>query len=58
MLNAGPRTMIRGALIDTVNGPITSGQTLQPTEVAGFNQFFDGDEGVQTRRTGVGSTMC
>jgi hypothetical protein len=37
-------TTLRGALFTSVRRPFVASQTLEPTEVAGFNQFFSGLE--------------
>ena len=34
--------------------PLISNQTIEPTQVAGFNQLFDGVEGEAAWRYGVG----
>jgi hypothetical protein len=39
--NPFPRTTIRAAVFRTLNRTLITGQTLEPTQVAGFNQFFD-----------------
>jgi hypothetical protein len=41
------------AVMRTLKGPLTSEQTLEPTELTGFNQFFDDDDGVESRRAGI-----
>ena len=53
VLSPSPSTTIRASTFSTLKGPLVSEQTLEPTEVAGFNQFFDDDEGVVSRRVGV-----
>ena len=45
---------IRGAFFKTVKRSLIVDQTLEPTEVAGFNQFFDDINGSTTTRYGVG----
>jgi tetratricopeptide (TPR) repeat protein len=55
--DVGSNTTVRAAAFRTVQGPIVSRQNIQPrlepTEVAGFNQFFFGDEGEVAWRYGV-----
>ena len=53
--NVLPSTTLRGAVFRTLNRTLTASQTLEPTQVAGFNQFFDDGEGVQAWRYGVGA---
>ncbi len=39
--NPFPSTTVRGAIFSTVKRTLITDQTLEPTQVAGFNQFFD-----------------
>jgi outer membrane receptor protein involved in Fe transport len=39
--NALPNTTLRGAAFRTLKRTLVTDQTLEPTQVAGFNQFFD-----------------
>ena len=39
-----PGTTIRAAALSSVHRPFVRSQTLEPTQVAGFNQFFSGFE--------------
>jgi tetratricopeptide (TPR) repeat protein len=39
--NPFPRTTFRGAVFRTLKRTLITNQTLEPTQVAGFNQFFD-----------------
>ncbi len=48
-----PSTLIRAAAFQTIKRPLSSNQTLEPTQVAGFNQFFDDYNGSKTKRYGV-----
>jgi tetratricopeptide (TPR) repeat protein len=52
-----PRTTLRLAAFRTTQGPLVSRQHIQPrlepTQVAGFNQFFFGPEGEQAWRYGI-----
>jgi Flp pilus assembly protein TadD len=55
-----PNTTLRAAWFETFKRPLIgdlsfqSGQTIEPTQVAGFNQFFDDPVGTKARRWGVG----
>jgi len=47
-------TTIRFAALQSLKRGIIQKQTLEPTQVAGFNQFFDDLDGAITRRIGLG----
>jgi tetratricopeptide (TPR) repeat protein len=47
-------TTIRGGALRTVKRLVVSNQTLEPTQVAGFNQFFDDINGTKSWRSGIG----
>ncbi|MDQ3563615.1 MAG: TonB-dependent receptor [Pseudomonadota bacterium] len=47
-------TTLRAAWFTTVKRPFASNQTVEPTHVAGFNQFFDDTDGSKTGRYGIG----
>lgn len=47
-------TVFRGAAFRTVKRLVVSNQTIEPSHVAGFNQFFDDINGTRTWRVGVG----
>jgi outer membrane receptor protein involved in Fe transport len=55
-----PSTTVRAAFFDTLARPLIgdlsfqSGQTIEPTQIAGFNQFFGDTTGTKARRWGVG----
>jgi Flp pilus assembly protein TadD len=55
-----PSTTLRAAWFETLKRPLIgdlsmrSGQTIEPTQIAGFNQLFDDPPGAKTRRWGVG----
>jgi tetratricopeptide (TPR) repeat protein len=55
-----PGTTMRAAWFAALKRPLIgdpslrSGQTIEPTQVAGFNQLFDDLTGTKTRRWGVG----
>lgn len=48
-----PMTTIRAALFRTLKRTLISNQTIEPTQVAGFNQFFDDPTGTDAWRYGV-----
>jgi hypothetical protein len=47
-------TTVRAAGFRTLHRSLISNQTIEPTQVAGFNQLFDGVEGEVAWRYGVG----
>ena len=47
------RTTLRAAYFRTTKRPLALNQTLEPTQVAGFNQFFDDTNGAQAKRYGL-----
>lgn len=47
-------TMVHGAIFKTLKRTLTASQTIEPTEVGGFNQFFDDPEGTKAWRYGIG----
>jgi tetratricopeptide (TPR) repeat protein len=49
-----PHTTLRMAGIRTFQQSLVSHQTLEPTQVAGFNQFFDDPAGTDAKRYGLG----
>ncbi len=54
-LNPLPNTTLRAAVFRTLKRRLISDQTIEPTQVAGFNQFFDDEnEGTEAWRYGVG----
>lgn len=48
---------LRLAWFETVKSALIANQTLEPTQVAGFNQFFDDFNGTKARRNGAGLDM-
>ena len=52
--NLFPNTILRAAAFKTLTRPFFSNQTIEPTQVAGFNQFFDDFDGTRAWRYGVG----
>ena len=53
--NVTDEVRLRAAAFQVVKGPLSTNRTLEPTQIAGFNQFFDDDPGAVSRRYGVGS---
>jgi outer membrane receptor protein involved in Fe transport len=49
-----PATTLRAAAFRTLKRRFFANQTLEPTEVAGFNQFFDDFNATDAKRYGVG----
>ncbi|HQO77027.1 MAG TPA: TonB-dependent receptor, partial [Thermodesulfobacteriota bacterium] len=52
--NPFPKTTLRLAVFRTLKRSLISNQTLEPTQVSGFNQFFDDANGADVWRYGVG----
>ncbi len=48
-----PATTLRAAVFRTLKRQLVSNQTIEPTQVAGFNQFFDDGNGTDAWRYGV-----
>jgi len=48
-----PGTTLRGALVRALNRTMVNNQTIEPTQVAGFNQFFVDAEGTDAWRYGI-----
>ena len=49
-----PDTIIRAAAFGGVKRPLIGSQTIEPTSIAGFNQFFDDINGATYWRYGIG----
>ena len=52
--NPFPDTTLRAAVFRVLKRTLITEQTLEPTQVAGFNQFFDDEESTESWRYGVG----
>jgi hypothetical protein len=52
--NPLPSTTLRGAAFRVLKRTLISNQTIEPTQVAGFNQFFDDIDGTDMWRYGIG----
>ena len=51
--NPFPDTTVRAAAFRVLKRTLITDQTLEPTQVAGFNQFFDDNNGTDAWRYGV-----
>jgi hypothetical protein len=51
--NPVPSTTLRGAVFRTFKRTLVTDQTLEPTQVAGFNQFFDDTNAVRAWNYGL-----
>ena len=51
--NPLPATTLRTAAFRTIKRTLISSQTIEPTQVAGFNQFFDYGEGTDSWHYGI-----
>ena len=47
-------TTVRGAVFRALKRTVVASQTIEPTQVAGFNQFFDDPNATESWRYGVG----
>ena len=52
--NPLPTTTLRAAVFRVLKRSLISSQTLEPTQVVGFNQFFEDTEGTRSWRYGIG----
>jgi len=52
--NVNDRLRVRGAAFETMKRLLAVDQTIEPTQVAGFNQFFDDTNASRSRLYGVG----
>ncbi|MGH8646635.1 MAG: TonB-dependent receptor domain-containing protein [Gammaproteobacteria bacterium] len=52
--NLTPNTTLRLAAFRTLTRSLLTNQTIEPTQVAGFNQFFDDRAGTESKRYGIG----
>ncbi len=52
-----PKALVHGAVIRTLQRTLVAGQTIEPTQVAGFNQFFDDGLGVDAWLYGLGAQL-
>ncbi len=53
MWNLNPETTLRAAAFRTLKRTLLTNATLEPTQVAGFNQFYDDFNGVDAWKYGV-----
>lgn len=49
-----PRIDIRAAYLESLTRPLSIEQTLEPTQIAGFNQFFDETEAIESDEYALG----
>src|SRR6185436_5751148 len=47
-------TSIRAAYINSLRRIMPTGQTIEPTQIAGFNQLFNDPVGTQVKLSGLG----
>jgi Flp pilus assembly protein TadD len=47
-------TTVRAAGFRVLKRPVVANQTIEPTQVAGFQQFFDDPEGTDSKEYGIG----
>jgi len=52
--NIVDKLRLRLAWFETVKSDLVGQQTIEPTQVAGFNQFFDDPTGTKSQRKGIG----
>jgi Flp pilus assembly protein TadD len=52
--NINDMAQLRLAAFQALKSSLVVEQTLEPTEIAGFNQFFDDTNGTRSRRYGIG----
>lgn len=52
--NYSPATTVRGAYFKSAKRAFLANQTIEPTQIAGFNQFFDDINGTMITNYGVG----
>lgn len=50
-----PDVSLRAAYFRVVKPPLVANRTLEPTQIAGFNQFFDDINGTASTRWGIGA---
>ena len=48
---------LRGAYFEVMKPVLASNRTLEPTQVAGFNQYFDDVDATRSKRYGVGADL-
>jgi tetratricopeptide (TPR) repeat protein len=51
--NIAPQTTLRLAAFRTLTRSLFNEQTIEPTQIAGFNQFFDDTSATESRRFGI-----
>jgi outer membrane receptor protein involved in Fe transport len=53
MWDITPNTTLRLAAFRTLKRPLLTDQTIEPTQLAGFNQLFDDPGGTESKRFGI-----
>jgi Tfp pilus assembly protein PilF len=53
--DVNPALRLRASYFEVLKPALASNRTLEPTQVAGFNQFFDDANGTDTKHYGVGA---
>ena len=53
-LQLSPFARVRMAAFQTMKRALVASQTIEPTQVAGFDQFYDDPNGTKARRAGIG----
>jgi tetratricopeptide (TPR) repeat protein len=53
MWDITPNTTLRLAAFRTLKRPLLTDQTIEPTQLAGFNQLFDDNGGTESKRFGI-----
>ena len=49
-----PGSILRAAYFEGLKRTLVGGQTIEPTQIAGFNQLYDDDNSTEAKRWGVG----
>jgi Flp pilus assembly protein TadD len=49
-----PDTLLRVAAFSSMRRPLPGNQTIEPTQIAGFNQYYDDSGGTLSTRYGIG----
>ena len=52
--NVSDQLVLRAAAFEVIKRDLIVNQTIEPTQLAGFNQFFDDSNGTSSRNYGVG----
>src|SRR5262249_8917042 len=52
--NLAPGSVLRAGYFETLKRTTVGGQTIEPTQIAGFNQLFDDLNATRSKRWGIG----